>query len=263
MKKVMIKFVALGIAFILITMITISIMPTLTLRQRGMESYVGEFVQVYYEKENEAAYDVFACAELEITQLSEKLEVELDHPINIYVYDKKETFQTKKYGLFVQWIDLDWYVGDNVKDEVILTSPASDKLLFTYDSMVEITLHELVHAMNYQINPKMSLWINEGVALYLTNGNPPRYLLDYYNDTPSLKQMQTANPIAFANMGGYDFSYTYIRFIDEAYGWDYVLSLMHFMNYQEVFGKTEQAIYNEWITFLTIHYTEQAVPVND
>ncbi len=263
MKKLIVKLVSLVIAFILITLITISIMPTLTLKQRGMESYIGENVNVYYEKENEAAYDVFSCAEEQITQLREKLEVEIDDPINIYVYDRQETFQTKKYGLFVRYIDLEWYVGDNVKNEVILTSPASEGLLYTYDSMVEITLHELVHAMNYLINPKLSLWINEGVALYLTNGNPPRYLLDYYSDTPSLKQMQTSNPIAFANMGGYDFSYTYIKFIDETYGWDYVLKLMSNTDYREVFGKSEEVIYDEWISFLTIHYTEQAVPVND
>ena len=263
MKKIIIKSVALGLAFIIITLVTISIMPTLTLKQKGMETYVGQNVNVYYEKEDEAAYDVFTCAESEILLLSEKLGIELDHSINIYVYDKQETFQTKKYGLFIKLINLKWYVGDNVKDEVILTSPASDGLLYTYDSMVEITLHELVHTMNYQMNPKMSLWINEGVALYLTNGNPPRYLLDYYMDTPSLKQMKTANPIAFSNMGGYDFSYTYIKFIDETYGWDYVLHLMRVMNYEEVFGKSEEVIYDEWIRFLTLFYTEQAIPVND
>lgn len=254
MKLQVIKYVFASIAIILSVLITVSIIPTLSLELEGMDQYQGHYVNVFFEDESSAAFDVFEEAESKALALSEKLEIELSSPINVYVYDEQKMFQTKKYGLFIPYINLEWYVGDNVKDEVILTSPSSQTLIYDYDAMVEIALHELVHAMNYRMNPKMSLWINEGVALYLTNGNPPQYLLDYYQGIPTIKQMHTVNPIAFANMGGYDFSYTYIEFIDQTYGWDFVLKLMASSDYQHIFHKSEEVIYHEWLVFLENHY---------
>ena len=64
----------------------------------GMRKLEGKFITVFYENEEDAAKDVFNLAEEENVLISKTLG--FDEPLNIkiYVYDKKETFQSKRLG---------------------------------------------------------------------------------------------------------------------------------------------------------------------
>ncbi|GAB6154169.1 hypothetical protein JCM17380_29190 [Desulfosporosinus burensis] len=88
-------------------------------------------------------------------------------------------------------------------------------------------------------NPRLSLWLDEGIASYLSNGNPPSNLYnDYYSGIPTFKQLQTKSPIKFSDMGGYDFAFAYIEYLDVTYGWTSVLTLLNTSNYERTFGKS-------------------------
>jgi hypothetical protein len=175
----------------------------------------------------------------------------LPQGIELYIYDNQKTFQTKKYGLIALFLNLDWYVGDNRGAKAMMTSPV-DPGMHSYDSVKhETSVHEIVHAYNYVLNRDMPLWVTEGLAAYLSNQNPWEWGFNPLQwNIPTLKQMQGSNPITFSNIGGYQFSYTYIEFLNETYGWDSILAYAGTGDYKEAFGKDEAAIYEQWLAFL-------------
>ena len=68
------------------------------------------------------------------------------------------------------------------------------------------------------------------------------------------KETRKKNPIAFSNSGGYIFAHTYIEYIDKTYGWGAVLELIKTENYKDVFGRTQEEIYDEWVDYLNHYY---------
>lgn len=250
------KRVMLGL-FALLVLVGASLIPTFWLKTGKMSELCGSWVTVYYESEAEAAQDVFKLAEEKSKLMAEKLGFDTKQNINIYIYDNQSTFQTKKYGIITALLGLDWYIGDNKGRNVLLTSPARPGPIHDYKNNKQASLHEMVHAYNSILNPTMPLWLNEGAALYLTNGNPPENLYSSYKTgIPTLKQTQKTNPISFNNMGGYDFACTYIEYLNLTYGWDKVLALLRTADYEKIFGKNEETIYYEWIEFLKANYNK-------
>lgn len=153
-------------------------------------------------------------------------------------------------------LGLDWYIGDNMGTNVILTSPANPGPAHTYEENKEAVLHEIVHAYISVINPNIHLWLNEGMALYLSNGE--KFSSTILDDMaiPSFKAIQTKNPITFSNIGGYTFAHTYIEYLDKEYGWNKVLKLIKTEDYETVFGKTQKEIYEEWVKYIKTYKDE-------
>lgn len=112
----------------------------------------------------------------------------------------------------------------------------------------------MVHAYVSVLNPHIKLWLKEGLALYLSNGEPFYKSNLQYLDIPTYSDIQTKNPIKFSNMGGYDLAHTYIEYLDVTYGWDKVLELKKTEDYNKVFGISEEEIYSRWIEYLENYY---------
>jgi len=252
-KEKVVKIILFTISSLFI-LFCLSFIPTFTLKTRKMNELIGEYITVYYQKEEVAAKDVFGFANLESERISKKLGFVSPQNIKMYIYDHQRTFQTKKYGLIALLLNLDWYVGDNRGTNVLLTSPANPGKVHDYDNNKFVSIHEMVHAYNSILNKKMPLWINEGIALYLTNGNPRPNLLNYMY-IPSLKQTRTTNPVEFANIGGYEFAHTYIEYLDNTFGWENVLVLAETFDYIKAFGINESEIYDGWVDFLKAKYS--------
>lgn len=227
-----------------------SFIPVLWRKAPGMQALTGRYVQVYYQKETAAAEDVFALAEATAEGITDRLGLSGAPPIDIYIYDSQVRMQQKKYGLIIPLLGLSWYIGDNLGDDVILTSPAASGTAHDYDTIKEAALHEMAHAYVYTMNPSIRLWLTEGMALYLTNGQPFRREILSRQAIPSFADTRTKNPIHFSNMGGYTFAHTYIEYLEQAYGWDAVLRLIVSQDYEAVFHKSEEAIYGEWADYL-------------
>lgn len=246
--------VIMGVVVVLLIMVIINFIPTWNMRTKHMSVLEGKWLNVYYETEKDAAQDVFELADAKAEEITKKLGFQTKQDVAIYIYDSQSTMQTKKYGYFAPLLGLDWYIGDNIDTDVILTSPAHPGKAHDYDDNKNAALHEMVHAYVSIINPHIRLWLTEGMALYLTNGYP--FYKDYLNDMkiPSYSDMKTSNPVKFAKIGGYNFANTYIEYLDKTYGWDKVLDLIRTQKYQQVFGKTETEIYTEWVYFLENYY---------
>lgn len=246
-KIIKILFVIISVLFLLVI---INLIPTFYLKTNGMSVLEGKWVNVYYENEDSAAKDVFEYADSETEKIARKLGFSEKQNVNIYIYDKQSTMQMKKYGIIGPLLGLDWYIGDNIKTNVILTSPANPVQGHTYDSIKFAVLHEIVHAYISVKNPKIQLWLTEGMALYLSNGD--EFYREYIDDygIPSYKETKTRNPITFSNCGGYTFAHTYIEYLDVTYGWDKVIELIETEDYEKILDRSSKEIYDEWVSYL-------------
>jgi hypothetical protein len=246
--------IVLGVLLIIFLLTLINFIPVMSLKTSDMKVLEGQWVNVYYENEEAAAEDVFQYADSETAAIAQKLGFDTKQDVNIYIYDYQATMQRKKYGFIGPMLGLDWYIGDNIGTNVILTSPANPGPVHDYDNNKYAVLHEVVHAYISVSNPNIHLWLTEGTALYLTNGEP--FYKDYLDNMsiPSYSDTRTRNPIRFANCGGYQLAHTYIEYIDAQYGWDKVLELIESEDYEAVLGKTEKDIYDEWVEYIQNYY---------
>lgn len=234
----------------------LNFLPAFRLGNSKMSVIKGEWVRVYYEKEETAALDTFKLADKRAKELAELLGLTGKQKINIYIYDSQKTMQRKKYGLIASLLGLDWYIGDNIGSEVILTSPANPGKEHDYDSVKNAVLHEIVHAYNYILNKDMSYWVDNGIASYLSSQDPGLNFLKY-NPIPTLKQTRVKGllaPIKFSDFGGYSFSYTYIEYLVETYSWDQVREFARSNDFEAAFGVGEQEVYDGWVKWCKSFY---------
>lgn len=234
--------------------IVINFIPTCKLKTNNMTKIEGNWINVYYENEKEAAEDVFNLADKETGQIANKLGFSKKENVNIYIYDQQNTMQKKKYGLIGPMLGLDWYIGDNIGTDVILTSPANPGPAHDYHSIKNAVVHEIIHAYISVKNPNIQLWLTEGMALYLSNGEP--FYKDILNsmEIPTYSDTKTRNPIRFSNCGGYTFAHTYIEYLDVTYGWDKVCELIVSEDYEGIFNKKQEDIYYEWVEYIYNYY---------
>lgn len=251
--KLVAKIIVGILTFTTLTVV-INSYPTWVLQTSDMNKIEGEWVNVYYENEKDAAEDVFEFADSETKEIADRLGFEEKQNINVYIYDYQQTMQTKKYGYIAPVLGLDWYIGDNIGTDVILTSPANPGKVHDYNTNKYVVLHEITHAYVSVLNSNIDLWLTEGMALYLSNGES--FYKEYLNHMPipTYEEIGTKNPVKFSNMGGYDFAHTYIEFLDITYGWDKVLELISDEDYQMTFGKPGREVYDEWVDFLEDYY---------
>lgn len=229
----------------------VNFIPTFSLKTKGMHEIQGEWINVYYEQEEAAAQDVFTYADSQTAEIAEILGFQEKQNVNIYIYDHQSTMQTKKYGYLAYLLGLDWYIGDNIGTDVLLTSPANPGKVHDYDEVKYAVLHEIVHAYVSVLNEDIDLWLTEGVALYLSNGEPFYHEYIETMGIPSYHDTCSNNPLTFSDCGGYTFAHTYIAYLTQTYGWDRVLLLLKTEDYKQCFGKSGQQIYNDWVTYLT------------
>jgi len=236
----------------------VNFFPTFSLKTPGMQAFSGQYVTVFYETEQAAAEDVFSLAEARGGELAGLLGLQQTRPVEIFIYDQQSVMQTKKYGFVAPLLKLDWYIGDNVGVRVLLTSPANPGPAHTYEDNRTAALHELVHAYNSLLNPKMTYWVDNGLAGYLS-GQKPSYPVATYSPLPTLEQTRVAGPLApvtFANFSGYEYSYTYVEYLANTYGWDAVKSFAKSGEYLTAFGAGEETIFDAWAVFVKGAYSE-------
>lgn len=141
--------ILLGIVVMAAVLMLVNFAPTFRLERKGMKKLEGDWINVYYETEEAAAEDVFSYADSQTADIAERLGFAEKQEVNVYIYDKQSTMQTKKYGLIAPLLGLDWYIGDNIGTDVILTSPANPGKVHDYDNNKYAVLHEIVQAYGW------------------------------------------------------------------------------------------------------------------
>lgn len=168
----------------------------------------------------------------------------------VYIYPDHGVFKTRKYGIVGKLLSLDWYIGDNIGANVLLLSPDHLTKAHSRRSILGAVGHEFIHTVMYRLYPHCPLWLNEGVALYLTNGShgagihqsmefPPEHIL------------VSNNPLYFANHNGYSFADSFIAYILDMYGKDALLKLFERGDYIAALGADRGTVYRGWKAWLS------------
>lgn len=237
-----------GIVFILLAILSVvvfSLFPTLSLGKSSMRVLEGDQVRVYYSGSEAKAQHVKALAQEHIPILQEKLAIHDTRRVDIVLYEKQLTMQSKKYGYLIALFAAEAYGGDVLGDSVLLSAP---------DVTDALVLHQLVHFYTRKINPELSYWLDNGLAAYLAAQTPEEAQLKA-SCAPSYKQTRSDSvlvPWQFEQMDGPAFAYSYIQFLKDTYSWEQVITLIQEMDYEKSFAETEKAIYNEWIKELRL-----------
>lgn len=239
-----------------LTFLVVQTIPVYFPKPLGSVKIAGKNLNVYYQpSEEKGAREVFEILSSKADTIRTKMNFESDIPTNVYLYGSQNQLAIREAGLITLVIAPSWYIGDSHNGNIMMVSPYTSVKGHTHDSILNATLHELVHSINYQINPELSYFWDNGLATYLSDQTPSYEDLNSHS-LPSLKDMQTENGLKFGEMGGYAFSYNYIDYLDKTYGWHKIVEYASGKkNYQEVFGKSEEDLYKDWVQ----HFTDRSL----
>ena len=218
------------------------------LKTSTMHELVRENLTLYYEQEKQAAHAVLYALETERNRIATQLAITTHLMVHLFVYDDLPTLH-EKYEVLYGRKPAEWVVGTCEGNIILLVSPANPGEGHDFDSLVKVALHEMAHIYNQQLNSSMLMWIDEGLATFLSNQNPEDYgyKIDYH---PTFEEMQTNDSTVFANAEGYALSYFYIAYLVSTFGWDAVLTLAKTNDYMMAFSRSAQDVYVDWIQSL-------------
>lgn len=236
---------------LILSLVVVQTLPVFILKPFGAKELKGENVVIYYKaKDEKGAGKVLESLAKVSGEIREKLQFNSSNPTKVYMYSSQKAFWIRKYGFITILGAPKWYIGDNQGDKVLIISPFENVEGHDYSSILGAATHELVHTINYQINPKLSYWNDNGVATFLSQQFPRRDFAKY-GSLPTLEEMKSENEKRFGNIGGYEYSYSYIDFLNSKYGWNKVLDLIRAnKSYEEIFSKSEKDVYDEWIKYI-------------
>lgn len=237
----------------LVSIVFLSFIPALNLKASGMKAVAKDHFTVYYEEQDEAAaMDISNRLQKGYDIISKATNISPGYKTDVYIYSSIREFHMKKYGLLGLLIAPDWYIGDNIKNKVIITSPNSPGKQNNYESVANAALHEYVHTLMWNINPKLSKFLNEGMAGYVSGNTKPNYK---FSTLPAYEDTKITNSVDFGNKGMYEVSYTYIEYVDKTYGMEKLIQLVTTHDYENTLGKHEKEIYEAWVEFLKANYS--------
>ena len=122
-----------------------------------------------------------------------------------------------------------------------------------YQSILNVIAHEFIHTVNNKINNNCNIWIDEGIALYLSNGDKSKDILKKYN-IPNIEIFNVNNVSTFNEENGYIFADKIIEYVYNKYGKNKVIELIKNNNYENVLNKNIKEIYKEWVNYLNENY---------
>lgn len=239
---------------VLASILVVAVLQTLPIffvSPLGAKIMRNDFINLHYlAGDEDGANEVFNLLVEKSEGIYDKMNYERKEPIKVYVYKTQNQLALREAGFITLTFAPSWHIGDSHNGNVMMVSPNTKVKGHTHDSIMLATLHELVHSINYRINKNLSYFWDNGLATYLSEQTPAK--ADYRSlPMPSIKEMKTDNGLVFSNYGGYAFSYLYIEFLDNVYGWDKVVSYASGEgNYQEIFHKTEEELYDEWCNYV-------------
>jgi hypothetical protein len=169
--------------------------------------------------------------------------------IGIIVYPSRKDLHRKTIGLAGAFLP-DWFIGDNTRDWVLITSPGNPGPSHSRESIEQAAVHEYAHVLTDRINRKLGHWLKEGIALYLAGQAPSSDSVRSYAGI-SWEEFSRPNALQFAQVGGYTLAYTLVEYLKELYGWESVLRLLpDDANMKLVLGVDQRELFEAWKAWL-------------
>lgn len=235
----------------IVVLAIIQTLPVFFPKSIGSKSIIDKNILLYYQSGDEkGAKEVFDLLKDKSKEIRTKMNFKSDIPTKVYLYKSQKRLAIREAGFITLTFAPSWYIGDSHNGNIMMVSPYTPVKSHNHDSILNATLHELVHSIVYQINPKLSYFFDNGLATYLSQQKPDEKIMSSMT-VPTLKDMHTENGLKFGNMGGYSFSYKYIEYLDKTFGWEKVVAYASGKgDYKEIFEKSEEDIYKDWCQYI-------------
>jgi hypothetical protein len=232
---------------IIVAILVIQTLPVFIVKPLGAKEYINQDVVVYYEPGDESgAREIFDLVTSNIGQIKATMRFESNKPLQIYVYKTQSALAIREAGFVTLLIAPSWFIGDSEQGVIRMVSPNTKVKGHTHDTILNGTLHEVVHSINYYKNPQLSYFWDNGLATYIAKQKPEEGSVTFAS-LPSFEDLHTDNGLKFGNMGGYAYSYSYVEYLEKMYGWDSVIAFASGeKGYEQAFGKSEREIYTDW-----------------
>ena len=243
------KFTLLTIAFLLIaTGINFATMATPLMP--GMKEYSFHGMRVLARPADKADGErLAALIASQAGDVTQALGMADNAGIGMIVYPSHKDLHRKTIGFAGAFLP-DWFIGDNTRDWVLITSPANPGPSHSRESIEQAAVHEYVHVLTDRINKGLGYWLKEGIALYLAGQQPSPDSVRRYASI-SWEDYSRPSALQFAEVGGYMLAYTLVQYITGIYGWDAVVRLIPAMaDMEEVLGVDPRGLFDEWKTWL-------------
>lgn len=231
----------------IVGLIVVQTLPIFFKRPLNSKVQFNDRIMMFYQAGDESgAQEVFRLLEEQAQDIYTQMNAVQKDKIKVYIYTSQFSLSLREAGFVTLLFAPSWFIGDSENGDILMVSPNTAVKGHTHDSILNATLHELVHSIVFQINDDLSYFWDNGLATYLANQRPSQEDLRSFS-VPSMEDMKTENGLKFGNMGGYAFAYNYIEFLDKKYGWDKVMAFASGAGtYEQIFKKTEADIYREW-----------------
>jgi len=208
--------------------------------------------------EDAAADAIIEVLTANYNRIADSLNVQLTSKVIVDVYPDLTSYHNA-----IGWPDApDWVVGTAIGDDKIdLVSPYNPGPQHTFESLMSVITHELVHCFVHKLANGQNIprWLNEGTATYLalqeSNTNSICSYVDQNGGViPSLIELN--NGSTFGSIGGYTFGYTIAEFIVHDLGGSGILSqfIASGLNYYVLELENELAFQDEWNEYVYSNY---------
>lgn len=191
------------------------------------------------------------------TRITNHLGVQINKKIKVKVFPS-----VKDYHAAINFPDApDWVVGSVYADGIMMVSPMNPGSVHTYESLMQVIVHEFVHlAVYYARGEKWMIgsprWLNEGYACYEAgqiDDNIRNYIESSLSEKapPTWTQLESSSELEFGNMGGYGFSMLIVEFLIDTYGIDkMVLLIKEPEKIETIYGLSKDVLEKQWIQYL-------------
>lgn len=251
MKRIIVRLLKIALAVVLVLVLAGYFLLRTDRGVDGLNRHDTEHFVIYYQQLKPSTLDDMEQALESGFQRSDAFFDVYRNKTEIIIFESVDAFQVKAYGLAYSWYLKDWSVGGASEDKIFMASPENPDKSHSYESMLEILTHEYVHTQVWQLNPDLDTWIGEGLAVYFAEQKR-----EIDREIPSFEIMQSQDPNAFGDAGGYLFGYYYIEHLFENYQPEQILELIKTGEFESSLGKSKREIYDEWVLALSAKSTQ-------
>jgi hypothetical protein len=244
MKRPLTIFLRVLAVFVLVVIVNFA--PMTTRGMPGMKEYHFNGIRVLARPADSTnAERLAARINRQASLVAEALDMADNEGIGIIVYPSHKDLHRKTIGFAGAFLP-DWFIGDNTRHWVLITSPGNPGPVHSRESVEQAAVHEYVHVLTDRINKGLGYWLKEGIALYLAGQEPSMSAVQRYAAI-TWEEYSRPNALQFAEVGGYTLAYTLVQYITERHGWDAVVSLVPAgASIEQALGLSPRGLFDEW-----------------
>ena len=216
-----------------------------------------DHLKIYCTKQDASCLDdVAKKIEAKYVKISSDLACSLKTKIQIDIYPDLKT-----YHFAMGFPEApDWIVGNAERSgKIKMVSPLNPGNTHNYQSMLNVAVHEVTHAFIFKINPKVPIWLKEGLASFeadqMDTGRK-KYIMSKVNknEIPKFDDFSSDSQV-FGPAGGYEWSYTIVEFAVNTFGTQKLHAwIKNNGDFSSVFEISKEEFWTKWVDYLKTTY---------